>query len=677
MKKQTENIKRYIRLLNWDKLKKILDALPATEELLNEVAFIAWHTDTMVRRRPDDDGDQRDKLLEAIGKYFQARGVASAVELISAMHAELKKIDAGYVAIHSLVPQMVSAKFSAEQRISGMFAALDHGVRSTLQDIEKKIQESKGVMGPERNLRDAAQNVYDPHAVLHGHSLAGGDVLMLEAFRQQWFDDKGNILLPELEAASPAVTEAVVANLLNANTWRMWKSIDERVRFLGGSLIQFSQDFPEWVAQLKTNNPGVQVNTAFEFKPDVGMEQYDIIANERLDTMLVQNLHQLVRGTNVVNKIAAVRNKVGLPPSGLVSLDEAHAAVSLSQMTKLNILQTTAGEMLLSERLRGYAVLKLLVEELEKEQGSYFPRVARSRLITELQNCGLTAEVAECFLDKATFRKSSRDLYDQPLIKAANDDYYLFGTSLVLADLTKTMISCLSNEGHSFSQKGKIFEDSIISLLKKQNLNARTLKVRRGPKNEEYDYDVAFTWGDYVFFFECKNRGIPMGNPIALYHFNNEMSDHVMQVVRLRQGLIDHPDILEKNFKEAVGKTPVFCIVNALPYSVGKFEDIYVIDDSMLGRFFKSSTFGVTLGRQDGKGPQIRQDIREIWSGSVPTASEFIEYIRNPPQLKLALDNYKIEGKVDRLSLDTFVAAHEFKRNDLDAEGISQSLRES
>lgn len=674
MADDNDDLKDIIRQLNFKKLKKILDTMPATDEAFMRIALLSYHADTIVRRRPGEDGIKRDKYLTELGQYYEGRGLASAKDTIDEMRVELLKIDFGYVQIHSVVPQMVSAQFSPEQRISAVFSALDEVIRGTLQDVDTKAAASAGVMGPDRNLMDPSGNTYDPNSVIHGLSVASGDVLMLEAYRNKWFDEEGRIAVPELAAVTESMTQAVEANLANANTWRLWKNIDERVRYLGGNLEQFSQDLPEWTADLKSHLPAI--STVFEFTPEIAAEQFDLLANERFDTIAKQNGLKLFRETNAARRNFKTKGFVPLPPLGLVSFDEALSAISLSHFTKIDTLKSNAGGLLLSERLRGYAVLRLFVVDLEKEQDTFFPRVSSARLLLELERCGLTTEVATIFIDKATFGKASKDLYDQPLIKTGDGHYFLFGCSLILADLTKTMLSALSIEGASFEEKGKAFEQSTIRLLCDQGFKARTLKVRRGPNNEhEFDYDVAFTWEEYVFFIECKNRSIPMGNPILTYRFNEEMREHVKQVERLRRGLVDYPDILINDFPEAVGKTPVFCILNALPYAMGELQGIYVIDDSILTRFFTSPAFGVTVGRLDGKGPQTREDLKRIWAGSSPAVSDFLKYISAPPQLKFAVENYEMAGQITQLSLDTAAAVHDFRRKDLNSEALSDVLR--
>lgn len=674
MTDSNEKIIEIIRQLNFKKLKKTLDPLPATEDVFMKFALLSYHADTIVRRRPGDDGLKRDKFLIDLGNYYEGRGLESAIDLIEQMRVELLKIDAGYVHVHSVVPQMVSAQFSPEQRISGMFAALDRVIRTALQDVDTKVEASAGVMGPDRNLKDSNGNSYDPHALIHGLSIAAGDVLMLEAYGDKWFDDKKRMVLPTLVPVTESIIKAVDANLFNANRWRLWKNIDERIRYLGGNLEHFTQEFPDWCNNIKTNH--TEIKTAFEFKPEISAEQFDILANERFDAIVQQNILKLFRETNAAQAFNNPQGDVPIAPQGYVSFDEAFSAFALSHFTKIEKLDSFAGGLLLSERLRGYAVLRLLVVELEEEQKTYFPIVSLERLTLELQRYGLVSEVAMTFIDKATFGIGSKDLYDQPLIKTLDGNYLLFGCSLFLCDLTKTMFSALSMEGVSFEEKGKAFEQATIKMLRNHGFDARTLKVKRGENNEhEFDYDVAFTWDEYVFFIECKNRSIPMGNPILTYRFNEEMGEHVKQVERLRQGLNDYPDILTKDFPEAVGKKPIFCILNALPYSMGEFEGIYIIDESILSRFFSPPTFGVTVGRLDGKGPQTRDDLKRIWEGSSPKVSDFIKYLSSPPQMKIAQQYYEVTGRIEWLSMDAAAAVYDFRRKDLHGEALSDILR--
>ncbi|MDN4546385.1 hypothetical protein [Pseudomonas sp. C32] len=679
MGSNVDEIKVFVRRLDWKGLKKVLDTQSASSEFFSEILLLVWQADSIVRRRPGDDGVKRDRFLEQLGAYYLSRGIATAIDQVQQMRLELVKIDRGYEEIHSVVSKIDSARFSSEQRVSGALAAVDAAMRNVLKDLERKINSSNGVLGVDRNVQGADQKKYDPNSNIHGLTVAVGDVVMLEAYSQGWFDTEGRVLLPYLAPAEKGVAEAVVANLMNANMWRLWKGIDERVRFLGGSLTQISYELSIWKERVEADGgPKLEndYDVAFEFEPEKRSEVLDILATERFDTILEQNFRKLLLTTNVVEKVSQSSGFVELSPKGYVSVDEVHTVLMFGHLTKMDAWKAKSDVLSIAEIIRGYAVLKKFVETLDEEENTYTPRISYARLHAELTRCGLTPLAADSFIERATFQRSSRDLYDQPLVKTTDDNFFIFGPSLLLADFIKIIFSSLANEGANFEEKGGMYEAATIEMLLRYGFEPRKLKVRRGENKEhEFDFDVAFTWGDHVFFLECKNRGLPMGNPIAIYRFNNELQGHIKQVERLKQGLVDYPDILEKDFPEAVGKKAIFCLVNALPFAIGELDGVYIVDDSIVARFFESPTFGVTAGRLDGKGTKKRTELRRIWKGSEPTVEEFISYLANPPQLVMAKENYEMTPSIECLSDRACAKVVDFKRKDLNAEDVARFLR--
>ncbi|OSR69223.1 hypothetical protein BV326_03508 [Pseudomonas syringae pv. actinidiae] len=671
-----EGIRESLRKLDWKACKRQLDNLPADAKSFMGILRLVWHSDSFVRRRPGDNGVKRDRFLEQMSDYYSAVGVSEAADAISEIRAKLLIIDQGYVEIHSVVPALATAALTPEQRVSAAFVALDESVRLMLDDLKRNIRSSNIVMGYGRSLTGKNLEKYDPNAVASGLTAAAGDMVMLEAYSQGWFDEDNRIVLPDLVEVATESVDAIVANLRNANLWRLWKNFDERVRFLNGTLTLVSDGISSWKAKvLEEGGPKIpdEVCVAFDFLPEKRAETLDVLANERLDEILRQNFQKILRETNVLSKVAAAGEFVALPPNKYISAEEVHAFLMYAHLTKLDIFKLVSGDLTVAELLRGYAVLKYYVDVLEKEQDTYFPRVSYVRIHAELMRCGLSNLAADAFISRATFYRSSRDLYDQPLVKTTEGCYILFGSSLVGADLTKILMSNLANYGTTFEDKGKLFEAATISMLRRYGFKARNLKVWRGAKGEhEFDYDVAFTWGNYVFFLECKNRGLPSGNPIATYRFNEELDAHLVQVERLKQGLIDYPDILTKDFPEAVGKEPIFCLVNAMPFACGYLDGVYVVDDSILSRFFSSSSFNVTKGQLDGKGPQARTVLHRLWKGRKPTPDEFIAYLKLPPQLELARHSYELAPKIEYLSAKVCAKVTDYRRKDLSSNQVSR-----
>lgn len=484
-------------------------------------------------------------------------------------------------------------------------------------------------------------------------------------------------MLPVPVPVSQTDKSAAELKLFNASLWRRWKTIDEHHRLLEASLEELvSPQLPEWVSRFPESE---KIATAFEFQPRSELERLDVIASERFETRMVQTFQEMLLTTNV-RKVVPTSSvpKVELLPHGILSVDEAHAGTMLGQYLGLRLDQTKAGTLLLSERLRGYAVLKLLVETSVEADGTYFPVLTHAKVKAELLRCGLSLASANAFIKVATFNRSSRDMYDQPMIRLSNGSYCLFGFSLIASSLVKLMISSLENAKLSFPKRGPAFEKQIIDLLRAQGFEAKTLKVKRGTPKEEYDYDVTFVWGDYVFFMECKNRGIPFGNPIAIANFADEISGHADQVKRLRKGLLDYPDIITVDYPQAIGKKPVFCVVFSLPFSMGYQDGVYYIDESLLGRFFKpGGSFGMELGKVTPGEPRYRVEFARLWASDAPTPEDLIRYMENPPQLQLAKARYELRADFIRLSEDVALAFADWHRKNLSEAEEAKILTEA
>lgn len=85
------------------------------------------------------------------------------------------------------------------------------------------------------------------------------------------------------------------------------------------------------------------------------------------------------------------------------------------------------------------------------------------------------------------------------------------------------VLSRMSRQEGDIDDKGSSFEERITKLLAAQGFDAKNIQVQRGADRATYDYDVVFSWDEYVFLFECKNRSLPGGSPIAMYYFDHSI----------------------------------------------------------------------------------------------------------------------------------------------------------
>lgn len=662
---ESEELKEAIRRLSWSKVKVQIESYPCDESTHWHLKDCIRKCDSMVDRRPKGNGKARDKFLESLKAYYIEKGREDFATDIEELHTLFKRIDIGYRAIFAHLDGLPSSSLKPAEKIFYCLAELDVAAQSIASDIKNSINPAFMSMEQTRAISGTEGQPYDPNGVLHGLTFAATDIVLRESYAANWFDECQFVVLPELKKAVDFASDSYQAEIFNAHWWRRWKGIDERVRYLNAELT-FIDEGP-WPEHIAKEPCAKDIKQLLSFKPNKAVEQLDVVANERLSVWFEQNLHGLIRKTNVLDLLENSEKPVALPPSGAISLAEAHATVALGHLTKLDIAVASDNKLTIAERLRGYAALQMLATNLYAEHKTHFPSIPREQIVSHLVEQGLSDDTASYFLDSATFRKSSRDLYDQPLIKTQDDKYYVFGLSLYACDLTKVVLSSLANENIAFPEKGSLFEDSIIQLLIDQGFNARNVKVRKGDRNEEFDYDVVFTWGDYVFFIECKNRNIPHGNPIAHHYYLQDLQGHLGQIQRLKKGLSDYPCIISKEFPEAVGKTPIFCLLGALPYSIGKqmvAEDdaVYIVDESIFGRFFESSSLNILAGKADGKGVTIAVPIVQLWNGAKPTPEEFIKYLTLPPQIKTTMLSYRLDGRGYSLGSGVFVEEWYFNR---------------
>ena len=676
MKLNQDKINTALKALDWPAVERELDAVSLTEDDVEAALKLVLRSDRMVKRRPGDDGAARDLLLQRLQEYLRSHSFGEGADKVPELQGIFRKIDKGYLAIYASEAALEFTQLTPQQRIDSIFGALADVATSMKADFDRTLKQGKYISAGMK-FEDATGTGYHPPAIFHGLTLAATDALLLEAYSNGYLQG-GVMVLPVPGPSTATAIAAANVKLVNAGLWRRWKYVDEHHRYLGAKLEEFNPpELPDWVTQLP---PALSLTTVLEFLPDRDLTLMDHVATERFDQRMIQTLQEMLRGTNLL-KIIAPKGapQVPLPPKGTISMQEAHAGTLLGEYLSMPLDTTLAGSMFLHERLRGYAVLQQLAIDLFEKNKTYFPRISKADLEAELTRCGMSSKAVAAFIKEATFGKSNRDFYDQPLIQLQDGHYLLFGFALVEANLVKVMLSSLQNAKLPFQGKGPAYEDEVLRVLQGEGFTPRKLKVYRGPKKEhEFDYDVTFVWDDYVFFLECKNRSIPFGQPIAMAYFKLELESHAAQVARLRNALTNYPDIIDADYPQAKGKKPVFCVVNSLPFSLGSWRDIYYIDHSLLGRFFKpSGTFGVEIGKLAPGSPIVRDEVARLWAGNKPTAKDFIRYISSPPQLHLGAAHYELKADWYQLSLDTVLKTIEFSRVTLDEAQVAKILVEA
>lgn len=584
-----EGVKKLVRALNWPKLKAHLQETPLTGGDVDNLLEVVYHSDSMVRRRPNDDGTGRNKFLDALATHLGDAGHSDAVEVIGHMRVEFTAIDAGYIAIFESESQLPTSHLTAPQRIAATLTMLQSAAKQIKADVERSVA-ALLALTPEPAVTDPEGKRYNPGSVIHNLGAAAFNILMMEAYRDKYFNANDEIVLPELPVMTREESEPIVGNYVTASLWKLWKSVDEKTRFLGGTL-KLVPGKPAWANPLDKNlEPVVQ---SLEFEADLDIEGFAVMVAERFDERQRQTYLRLIGETNLSDRVAVdTAAEVPLAPKVFLSIEEGHAAVGLHHAlsVELETALVPGLQLTVMELLRGFASLQQLSMSHIEKAGDEFPRLTRADLERDLARWGLSPTAISQFLNIATFGRSSRDFFDCPLIKFAGGTFLLFGWTTARADLLKVVLSSIGSQEGDIDDKGAFFEKRMLQMFREQKFDAQNILTSRGPSKDIFDYDVAFVWGNYAFFFECKNRSLPGDSPIAVHYFKHTIESHVKQVRRLRKGLEDHPDILVDRLPQAVGKTPVFCVLNAMPYASPPRDGIYFSDEGLIRRFFESAS---------------------------------------------------------------------------------------
>lgn len=383
--------------------------------------------------------------------------------------------------------------------------------------------------------------------------------------------------------------------------------------------------------------------------------------------------------TNMQTQASGIAAPLPLPPGTFVSPQEAHSGVSLSEILGYSIVddhERPCGLRLL-EWIRGYAALQCLAKERYSQHGKsgiYFS-IPREDLIDLLDRVGLKDGTAEIFIDQASLRMSSRDLFDQPLIRIEDGSLLLFGPGLLNSDPARLTLSAIGNEGEQLGRKGNAFEAETLRFFQDQGYAAKAFKFKH--EGEEYQYDAIVPWDDHVFVLECKNRTLSGHNPVAAYYFVMEIASAVKQVTRLANALVEHAGLVLERFGiDVANKTVVPCVVNSLPYAMkGDLDGVYVTDASGLRRFFQERNFHIVRPHHlKTKNATIlhRTAMKSLWAGEKPTTADLMSYLRDPLALQLGIGHGKEAGHIFGLGERTVVAVTDLVQEEMTTASIAK-----
>jgi hypothetical protein len=455
-------VKEALAEVEWPKLKSHLDSIDLSEDTLVELCgHIRRYSDWIAKYPRKGFEKRREKFFSELAGYAGQRLGARAPEKVTAVPALIKLIEHGYRSILKVLDKCAIGKQPAAVRVSACVSRACHEYQDLLRRQDKALKKAKELdvmAGIE--IQDDSGNVISPDAVIEGLAASVAMTVIMEAYKNDWFVNDV-VVLPALPAVREIERFQSGATQVMALFWRHWQRLEKRRRFLDGEIRTLKG------AQRPPGTPS-QVEAVIQYlPPEDGMserEVYDYLANSRLKDRLLQTFMEMDVELRITDRSVGIDGPAKLPPDDLVSPEEGHAGVSLSEILGYSIVDDMErpGGLRLLEWVRGYAVLKELGQARahdDKASGDDFTVVfSETELLDILERCSLERAVAAQYIDRTLLHKSSRDMFDCPLIRLQDGNILLFAPAVIDVNIPLAVLSNLSNRGEELGRKGKAFE---------------------------------------------------------------------------------------------------------------------------------------------------------------------------------------------------------------------------
>ena len=655
--------------LDWDGLRDHLDGCTLDEDSARKLVGIVLRSRRLVFKYPGK-LKKRTAIIDGVVAKVRADVGEDAGDRARDRLAVFELIDEGYAAILKLIDDLPLAELSQAGQVSAYLARVAADWNDLRQQMESAAASASPIISGviletedgERYGADSATSMFI--------SLLGMNIL-LAAHKGKWFDEQDIVRMPALPAATEEQVRLAGAAHSTALAWQQWQLIEERCCYMDGSLLKriAAEDeiLPDGAHVMEHGPRGIE------------WEMLDTVANERLGERLGQTFQEMSLKTNLLAKGKGIDPGTAMPPAGYVSPVEMHSVVMLSEFLGLNVATHPAdlGGLRLCEWMRGFAVLQQLVNEripmATDAMGRAFPQIDVEELEAILECNGLTDGKAHIFIDHASYAKSSRDIYDAPILRGEGSGCLLAGLALSDALLIRLVLSTLANKKLVIEGKGEAFEDQFRAVLEAEGLPVHHFEVRRG--GEPYEYDAIVPWGNFLFVFECKNRSLSGTNPIASYNLLRSTAGHAKQVHRLVQALIDYPDILTSQIEtDCSGLEIVPVIVNSMPFAMqGDFDGVYFSDVASINRFFSERYSHFSRLHHVGPHKVLhRVRLHDIWGGENADADAFMRHLEDPLQLRIMIAHMQVEPLGIQIGDGLYGSTNRVRRKETTMESVAQ-----
>lgn len=563
---------------------------------------------------------KREKFLQELTNELRHANYDESVALIEGKRLIINTAETVFKAIRDSLRKSPSAKYSESEQIWSHIQRAETEAKMVSDDMKRKRESVAAgapfVMSGSTHVTGMEGQQYNPDAALEEIVRSLSLTLSMLSHELNLCDAEGRSCFPPRPQLSEKhIYEAGTTQLL-AIAWKRLEEASYRGMVFGGS------------ATSSSNSDGDKFNSVYKIEREFApFEFIELFAHERHNYKLAQNFSEMVLGIGKYK--FPLLSEVGPIDNGnVLSIHEVAAIHALDDAYCFDVRKHTTRYvgLRLAEWIRGYSVLRYVAEHFIPSGGAAV--YTEAELVEELTDGGLERSSALIFIRMVTFGKGSRDLFDTPLIRLADQTYYFFAPAMTSAQIVNVLLSRLSSLEVQVDKKGYALEARLGNLLTKFGLTHRSFKFKE--EGEEYEYDSIFILGKTVFVVECKNRSLWMNNAVACFRKFEDLEETVTQVKRLSEGLATHSEHFHRHFGLHLSDFEVVpVILNAMAISYpGRYDDVYMTDLSAFGRFFKSRE--ITM---EALGGDRKVSVHQLWRGDNPSDEDLIEQFTNPVQL--------------------------------------------
>lgn len=430
--------------------------------------------------------------------------------------------------------------------------------------------------------------------------------LIIASYENNWFNQKSKEVLIPFEILSQEDNEEEYIKkiniskelILNSGLWDITEDLDFRLRFFEDEVII-------------ENNKIYHKNEIWRKLGD-----YALIAKTRQQRMMAQKIFEA--GATFYRAGIKDKNK----------LEYLTIAAQFEDLYYIDIEKDN--DLYKSLTIKEWINALLAFKEIATNTG--FSLIKYEDLFKVLLKYNIPISKNIIVLENFLFRSTSKDLYNNPILKFSNNSILIFPLTMLYPEVITVINSIFADNNLVLKDKGYDFEDYVFNFLneKKSDINNFNITQPKFKNHDgEFQYDAIMEWDDYIFIIECKNRSIPNTTAMSIKDFQEKSNEYINQISRLKRGLISYPKEHNIDLKD---KTIVPILLNSLPFSLDyATSGIYFLDFSCFSKFFTSQDMHLQSAYQgEIKNEQL---VHKNWSSDKPSVQDFLRFINNPFQV--------------------------------------------